>query len=196
MYFWWEGQRIQKIKLLGFLSGLLFWYHVVSLQYQIKISSLLSFVVFTRVSVKVGVVALRSCARGALALLFVLGATWTFGVLHILNETTLTAYLFTITNAFQGMFIFIFHCALQKKVTVDAVIMNKQMRCCWDGWLVGWYTAFTLRAIAVITFCRCCALKASVAPRWVRAFETKCLCLWVALKPPHCAAGVIFFAGP
>lgn len=68
--------------------------------------------------VKVGVVALRSCARGALALLFVLGATWTFGVLHILNETTLTAYLFTITNAFQGMFIFIFLCVLSRKVTL------------------------------------------------------------------------------
>lgn len=26
------------------------------------------------------------------------------------------AYLFTTFNAFQGMFIFIFHCALQKKV--------------------------------------------------------------------------------
>lgn len=58
----------------------------------------------------------RSCARGALALLFVLGATWTFGVLHILNETTLTAYLFTIANAFQGMFIFIFLCVLSRKV--------------------------------------------------------------------------------
>lgn len=58
----------------------------------------------------------RSCARGAIALLFVLGATWTFGVLHILNETTLTAYLFTITNAFQGMFIFIFLCVLSRKV--------------------------------------------------------------------------------
>ncbi|KAG8003725.1 Adhesion G protein-coupled receptor L4 [Nibea albiflora] len=58
---------------------------------------------------------IRSCARGALALLFVLGATWTFGVLHILKETTLTAYLFTITNAFQGMFIFIFLCVLSRK---------------------------------------------------------------------------------
>lgn len=52
-----------------------------------------------------------------MALLFVLGATWTFGVLHILNETTLTAYLFTITNTFQGMFIFIFLCVLSRKVT-------------------------------------------------------------------------------
>lgn len=51
-----------------------------------------------------------------MALLFVLGATWTFGVLHILNETTLTAYLFTITNTFQGMFIFIFLCVLSRKV--------------------------------------------------------------------------------
>ncbi|XP_008295159.1 adhesion G protein-coupled receptor L4 [Stegastes partitus] len=59
---------------------------------------------------------IRSCARGALALLFVLGATWTFGVLHILHETTLTAYLFTISNAFQGMFIFIFLCVLSRKV--------------------------------------------------------------------------------
>lgn len=66
---------------------------------------------------KVASAARRSCARGAMALLFVLGATWTFGVLHILNETTLTAYLFTITNTFQGMFIFIFLCVLSRKVT-------------------------------------------------------------------------------
>lgn len=51
-----------------------------------------------------------------MALLFVLGATWTFGVLHILQETTLTAYLFTISNTFQGMFIFIFLCVLSRKV--------------------------------------------------------------------------------
>ena len=61
-------------------------------------------------------ITLRSCARGALALLFVLGATWTFGVLHVLYETTLTAYLFTISNAFQGMFIFLFLCVLSRKV--------------------------------------------------------------------------------
>lgn len=28
------------------------------------------------------------------------------------------AYLFTTFNAFQGVFIFVFHCALQKKVRV------------------------------------------------------------------------------
>ncbi|KAG2463874.1 AGRL4 protein, partial [Polypterus senegalus] len=58
----------------------------------------------------------RSCARGALALLFLLGATWTFGVLHVVYESEVTAYFFTIFNAFQGMFIFIFLCVLSRKV--------------------------------------------------------------------------------
>ncbi|RXM30785.1 Adhesion G protein-coupled receptor L4 [Acipenser ruthenus] len=61
---------------------------------------------------------IRSCARGALALLFLLGATWTFGVLHVVHDSAITAYLFTISNAFQGMFIFIFLCVLSRKVIV------------------------------------------------------------------------------
>ncbi|NXN94763.1 AGRL4 protein, partial [Rhinopomastus cyanomelas] len=59
---------------------------------------------------------IRSCARGALALLFLLGATWIFGVLHVVQGSVVTAYLFTIFNAFQGMFIFIFLCVLSRKV--------------------------------------------------------------------------------
>uniref|UniRef100_A0A3B4TIG3 Adhesion G protein-coupled receptor L4 n=1 Tax=Seriola dumerili TaxID=41447 RepID=A0A3B4TIG3_SERDU len=75
---------------------------------------------------------IRSCARGALALLFVLGATWTFGVLHILYETTLTAYLFTITNAFQGMFIFIFLCVLSRKIQEEYYRLFKNVPCCFE----------------------------------------------------------------
>uniref|UniRef100_A0A4W6DVM5 Adhesion G protein-coupled receptor L4 n=1 Tax=Lates calcarifer TaxID=8187 RepID=A0A4W6DVM5_LATCA len=75
---------------------------------------------------------IRSCARGALALLFVLGATWTFGVLHILHETTLTAYLFTITNAFQGMFIFIFLCVLSRKIQEEYYRLFKNVPCCFE----------------------------------------------------------------
>ncbi|KAJ7986720.1 hypothetical protein DPEC_G00342820 [Dallia pectoralis] len=75
---------------------------------------------------------IRSCARGAFALLFVLGATWTFGVLHILNETTLTAYLFTIANAFQGMFIFIFLCVLSRKIQEEYYRLFKNVPCCFD----------------------------------------------------------------
>ncbi|XP_037530522.1 adhesion G protein-coupled receptor L4 [Nematolebias whitei] len=75
---------------------------------------------------------IRSCARGAMALLFVLGATWTFGVLHILHETTLTAYLFTITNAFQGMFIFIFLCVLSRKIQEEYYRLFKNIPCCFE----------------------------------------------------------------
>ncbi|KAK0131504.1 Adhesion G protein-coupled receptor L4 [Merluccius polli] len=75
---------------------------------------------------------IRSCACGALALLFVLGATWTFGVLHILHETTLTAYLFTIANTFQGMFIFIFLCVLSRKVQEEYYRLFKNIPCCFE----------------------------------------------------------------
>ncbi|KAK2835444.1 hypothetical protein Q5P01_015928 [Channa striata] len=75
---------------------------------------------------------IRSCARGALALLFVLGATWTFGVLHILHETTLTAYLFTLANAFQGMFIFIFLCVLSRKIQEEYYRLFKNVPCCFE----------------------------------------------------------------
>ncbi|KAM6921433.1 adhesion G protein-coupled receptor L4 [Xenentodon cancila] len=75
---------------------------------------------------------IRSCARGAIALLFVLGATWTFGVLHILHETTLTAYLFTFTNAFQGMFIFIFLCVLSRKIQEEYYRLFKNVPCCFE----------------------------------------------------------------
>ncbi|KAJ3598955.1 hypothetical protein NHX12_032918, partial [Muraenolepis orangiensis] len=75
---------------------------------------------------------IRSCARGAMALLFVLGATWTFAVLHILHETTLTAYLFTIANTFQGMFIFIFLCVLSRKVQEEYYRLFKNVPCCFE----------------------------------------------------------------
>ncbi|OCT82529.1 adhesion G protein-coupled receptor L4 [Xenopus laevis] len=73
---------------------------------------------------------IRSCARGALALLFLLGATWMFGVLHVVNGSLVTAYLFTISNAFQGMFIFIFLCVLSKKIQEEYYRLFKNVPCC------------------------------------------------------------------
>ncbi|XP_055497268.1 adhesion G protein-coupled receptor L4 [Leucoraja erinacea] len=75
---------------------------------------------------------IRSCARGALALLFLLGATWTFGVLHIIKGSLVTAYLFTISNAFQGMFIFIFLCVLSKKIQKEYYRLFKNVPCCFE----------------------------------------------------------------
>lgn len=53
---------------------------------------------------------------GAIALLCLLGLTWAFGLMYVNESTLVMAYLFTIFNSLQGMFIFIFHCVLQKKV--------------------------------------------------------------------------------
>uniref|UniRef100_A0A4W4EME3 Adhesion G protein-coupled receptor L3 n=1 Tax=Electrophorus electricus TaxID=8005 RepID=A0A4W4EME3_ELEEL len=59
---------------------------------------------------------IKSWVIGAIALLCLLGLTWAFGLMYINENTVIMAYLFTIFNSLQGMFIFIFHCILQKKV--------------------------------------------------------------------------------
>ncbi|XP_075785349.1 adhesion G protein-coupled receptor L3 isoform X13 [Pelodiscus sinensis] len=59
---------------------------------------------------------IKSWVIGAIALLCLLGLTWAFGLMYINESTVVMAYLFTIFNSLQGMFIFIFHCVLQKKV--------------------------------------------------------------------------------
>ncbi|GAB1288238.1 Adhesion G protein-coupled receptor L4 [Apodemus speciosus] len=72
----------------------------------------------------------RSCARGALALLFLLGTTWIFGVLHVVHASVVTAYLFTVCNAFQGMFIFLFLCVLSRKIQEEYYRLFKNVPCC------------------------------------------------------------------
>uniref|UniRef100_A0A8C6DG79 Adhesion G protein-coupled receptor L4 n=1 Tax=Moschus moschiferus TaxID=68415 RepID=A0A8C6DG79_MOSMO len=73
---------------------------------------------------------IRSCARGALALLFLLGTTWIFGVLHVVHASVVTAYLFTVSNAFQGMFIFLFLCILSRKIQEEYYRLFKNVPCC------------------------------------------------------------------
>ncbi|XP_048377743.1 adhesion G protein-coupled receptor E3-like isoform X2 [Stegostoma tigrinum] len=48
--------------------------------------------------------------------LAILGCTWMFGGLYIQNATIPMMYIFTILNSFQGMYIFIMHCLMYKKV--------------------------------------------------------------------------------
>ncbi|XP_048670131.1 adhesion G protein-coupled receptor L2 isoform X21 [Marmota marmota marmota] len=73
---------------------------------------------------------IKSWVLGAFALLCLLGLTWSFGLLFINEETVVMAYLFTIFNAFQGVFIFIFHCALQKKVRKEYGKCFRHSYCC------------------------------------------------------------------
>ncbi|XP_048457512.1 adhesion G protein-coupled receptor L2 [Rhincodon typus] len=73
---------------------------------------------------------IKSWVLGAFALLCLLGLTWGFGLLFINEESIVMAYLFTIFNAFQGMFIFLFHCALQKKVRKEYSKCFRHSQCC------------------------------------------------------------------
>ncbi|XP_034438524.1 adhesion G protein-coupled receptor L2 isoform X17 [Hippoglossus hippoglossus] len=73
---------------------------------------------------------IKSWVMGAFALLFLLGLTWSFGLFFINEASIVMAYLFTIFNAFQGMFIFIFHCLLQKKVRKEYSKCFRHTYCC------------------------------------------------------------------
>ncbi|CAN9500364.1 unnamed protein product [Ophioblennius macclurei] len=73
---------------------------------------------------------IKSWVMGAFALLFLLGLTWSFGLFFISEASLVMAYLFTIFNAFQGMFIFIFHCLLQKKVRKEYSKCFRHTYCC------------------------------------------------------------------
>ncbi|XP_072925035.1 adhesion G protein-coupled receptor E5-like isoform X2 [Hemitrygon akajei] len=52
----------------------------------------------------------------AIAQLVFLGSAWIFGVFHFQRRTIALAYIFTILNSFQGTFIFILHCVINKQV--------------------------------------------------------------------------------
>ncbi|XP_044850473.1 adhesion G protein-coupled receptor E3-like isoform X1 [Mauremys mutica] len=52
----------------------------------------------------------------AIAQLFILGCTWSLGLLQVGPAATVMAYLFTIINSLQGAFIFLVHCLLNRQV--------------------------------------------------------------------------------
>ena len=52
----------------------------------------------------------------ATAQLFILGCTWFLGLLQVGPAAHVMAYLFTIINSLQGVFIFLVYCLLSKQV--------------------------------------------------------------------------------
>ncbi|KAM3959999.1 calcium-independent receptor for alpha-latrotoxin isoform 4-T4 [Aphomia sociella] len=58
---------------------------------------------------------IRVWLHSSMILAFLLGLTWTFGLLYLTEQTVGIAYTFTILNSLQGLFIFIFHC-LQNEI--------------------------------------------------------------------------------
>ncbi|KAJ8357672.1 hypothetical protein SKAU_G00204660 [Synaphobranchus kaupii] len=76
---------------------------------------------------------IRSWVLGAFALLCLLGLTWSFGLFFMNESSIVMAYLFTVFNTLQGVFIFTFHCLLQKKVRKEFSKCMRQAHCCRDG---------------------------------------------------------------
>ncbi|XP_042702108.2 adhesion G protein-coupled receptor E2-like [Chrysemys picta bellii] len=68
----------------------------------------------------------------AIAQLFILGCTWSLGLLQIGPATTVMAYFFTIVNSLQGAFIFLVHC-----------LLNRQVREEYRRWIKGFRTSST-----------------------------------------------------
>ncbi|KAJ7332869.1 hypothetical protein JRQ81_015049 [Phrynocephalus forsythii] len=58
----------------------------------------------------------RSLLFKAIAHVFILGVTWFLGLFQFGPQADVMAYLFTITNSLQGIFIFLVHCLLNQKV--------------------------------------------------------------------------------
>lgn len=52
----------------------------------------------------------------AVAQLFVLGCTWVFGLFLFEPRSWVLSYIFTILNCLQGLFLYVLHCLLNKKV--------------------------------------------------------------------------------
>ncbi|XP_023245085.1 adhesion G protein-coupled receptor L3-like [Copidosoma floridanum] len=59
---------------------------------------------------------IRTMLKGSVMLVFLLGLTWTFGLLFMNRQTLVMAYIFTALNSLQGLIIFVFHCLLNKTV--------------------------------------------------------------------------------
>lgn len=65
----------------------------------------------------------RSSVRNIFILNPILGLTWTFGILSANNEMIAFAYIFTLLNSFQGLFIFLLY-ALFHKSNKTSIVKN------------------------------------------------------------------------
>ena len=63
--------------------------------------------------------AYRQLFKATIILLPLLGLTWVFGLLSVNSSTIVFAWLFSIFNSLQGLFVFIFHVLRSEKVRVS-----------------------------------------------------------------------------
>ncbi|XP_075986920.1 calcium-independent receptor for alpha-latrotoxin isoform X4 [Anticarsia gemmatalis] len=71
--------------------------------------------------------------KSSIVLAFLLGLTWTFGLLYLSEQTVVMAYAFTILNSLQGLVIFIFHCLQNDKFRNECARIGRRhpwLSCC------------------------------------------------------------------
>ena len=68
--------------------------------------------------------------KGLFGLLFLLGITWSFGIISVIYPSPTFTYIFTFLNSFQGFFIFIFNCILNKKIRNEGILKIQSLFSC------------------------------------------------------------------
>ncbi|XP_058954251.2 adhesion G-protein coupled receptor D1 isoform X2 [Pocillopora verrucosa] len=68
----------------------------------------------------------KTTVKACIVLFPLLGVTWLFGLLSMINSSVTSQYIFTLLNSLQGLMIFIFHCA--RNTEVKLVWSNKLQR--------------------------------------------------------------------
>ncbi|ESO89386.1 hypothetical protein LOTGIDRAFT_106517, partial [Lottia gigantea] len=77
-------------------------------------------------------------------LLPITGLTWIFGVFSVNGYTVIFQYLFALFNSLQGLFIFIFHCFLNRQVNYIFTSFGRSIVYCFLPILVSRHPLFRL----------------------------------------------------
>ena len=59
---------------------------------------------------------LKMYVKGLFGLIFLLGITWSVGIISVIQPSATFTYIFTALNSLQGFFIFLFNCVINKKI--------------------------------------------------------------------------------
>ena len=76
---------------------------------------------FHTVEQQTNIAKVKTGVKTAMAIFPILGLTWVFGLMTFNRETLVFRYLFAVFNSAQGIFIFLFHCVLNKQVRMEDI---------------------------------------------------------------------------
>jgi len=74
---------------------------------------------------------LKLYVKGLFGLLFLLGITWSFGIVSVTHPSVAFTYIFTVLNSFQGFFIFVFNCIVNKKIRNEGILKIQNIFTCY-----------------------------------------------------------------